>query len=172
MPTPGAPDFAYTVVQVTHVGAGAPDFQRVVVGPGGASVGGYASLTGPGETATPGDLDQEGGFTVNDSGTGINLNSPVGGGGITLDEHSGAGINLNAPISSSAISIQTGGPLLLVGGLRGGVEINCSSSSGVNVQTDATGKLGFFAHAPVVQQPTPVTLADVIALLQAYGLSA
>ena len=36
-----------------------------------------------------------------------------------------------------------------------------------------TGKLGFFSKAatPAVQQATPVTLADVIALLQAYGLA-
>lgn len=31
--------------------------------------GGYASLTGPGQTVTPGDLTQAGGFTVNDPGT-------------------------------------------------------------------------------------------------------
>jgi hypothetical protein len=37
-----------------------------------------------------------------------------------------------------------------------------------------TGKIGFFSKAatPAAQQATPVTLADVIALLQAYGLSA
>ena len=34
------------------------------------------------------------------------------------------------------------------------------------------GNLGFFGVTPVSQQPTPVVLADVIALLQAYGLSA
>jgi hypothetical protein len=33
------------------------------------------------------------------------------------------------------------------------------------------GRLGFFGHVPVVKQATPVTLADVIALLQAYGLA-
>lgn len=34
-----------------------------------------------------------------------------------------------------------------------------------------TGNVGFFGHPAVGQQATPVTLADVIALLQAYGLS-
>src|SRR5665213_1428390 len=35
----------------------------------------YDSLTGPGKTATPGDLTQAGGFTVNDTvGDGITLN--------------------------------------------------------------------------------------------------
>lgn len=33
-------------------------------------------------------------------------------------------------------------------------------------------KIGFFGTAPIAQRATPVTLADVIALLQAYGLSA
>ena len=33
-------------------------------------------------------------------------------------------------------------------------------------------KVGFFGTTPVVQQATPVTLGDVIALLRAYGLAA
>lgn len=42
--------------------------------------GAYASLTGPGETTTPGDLHQAGGFFVDDSaGTGIYFNSTGGG---------------------------------------------------------------------------------------------
>jgi len=36
---------------------------------------------------------------------------------------------------------------------------------------DSVCELGFFGVAPVVRQATPVTLGDVIALLQAYGLS-
>lgn len=40
-----------------------------------------------------------------------------------------------------------------------------------NVSADAT-TLGFFGVTAVTQQPTPVLLTDVIALLQAYGLSA
>jgi hypothetical protein len=38
--------------------------------------------------------------------------------------------------------------------------------------SSGTDQLAFFGVAPVVRQATPVTLADVIALLQAYGLSA
>jgi hypothetical protein len=40
------------------------------------------------------------------------------------------------------------------------------------VNTTPTHQVGFFGVIPVAQQPTPVTLADVIALLQAFGLSA
>jgi hypothetical protein len=36
--------------------------------------------------------------------------------------------------------------------------------------SDGDGDLGFFGANPVGQQPTPVTLADVIALLRSYGL--
>jgi hypothetical protein len=43
---------------------GAPDWQRIVTGPGGSSVGGYASLTGLGQTNTFGLLTQTGPFVV------------------------------------------------------------------------------------------------------------
>lgn len=39
------------------------------------------------------------------------------------------------------------------------------------LEAGAARKLGFFGTAPVVKQATPVTLGDVIALLQAYGLA-
>lgn len=43
--------------------------------------GGYASLTGAGQTTTPGDLTQAGGLTVDDSaGDGIDMTSSTGGG--------------------------------------------------------------------------------------------
>lgn len=40
------------------------------------------------------------------------------------------------------------------------------------LETTSAGDLGFFGKTPVAQQPTPITLADVIAVLQAYGLTA
>jgi hypothetical protein len=45
-----------------------PDWTEAVEVTGG-STGGYASLTGPGQTTTPGDLTQAGGLTVSDPGT-------------------------------------------------------------------------------------------------------
>jgi len=45
-------------------GTDVPDWEKVVIGPGGSSLGGYASLTGPGETVTPGQLTQAGAFAV------------------------------------------------------------------------------------------------------------
>lgn len=41
----------------------------------------------------------------------------------------------------------------------------------LQVENSAVGqKVGFFNATPVVKQPTPVVLADVIAVLQAFGL--
>lgn len=55
----------------------------------------------------------------------------------------------------------------------GSFAVNGNIASVVYIDsTGAADRLGFFNVGPVAQQPTPVTLADVIALLQAYGLSA
>ncbi len=117
--TKDSPDFQLTITVDTVAPNDSPDWQITAVGPGGASVGGYKSLTGPGETATPGDLTQAGGFTVNDTvGDGIELYS-------------------NGP---------------------------------VQVQTNLVGKLAFFNGTPVVQQPLPTTLAEVISYLANYNL--
>lgn len=80
-----------------------------------------------------------------------------------LQETLGQIVIQNAGTGTSGITINNGA--------GGGVNI-LDSMDGVNVQSDASGKLGFFHVAAVTQQATPVTLADVIALLQAYGLSA
>jgi hypothetical protein len=75
--TQDSPDFQLTITVETMAPDDSPDWQITAVGPGGVSVGGYKSLTGPGQTATPGDLTQAGGFTVDDSeGHGIDLTSP------------------------------------------------------------------------------------------------
>src|SRR5271165_4254472 len=72
------PDFTRTTVYVSVAvspTADQPDFTSTAFAAPGSSVGGYASLTGPGETASPGDLVQFGGFEVNDSvgGDGIHF---------------------------------------------------------------------------------------------------
>ena len=59
-----------------------------------ATAGGYKSLTGAGETATPGFLNQIGGFEV-DAGTSyIVLDSAAGGQGISITNENGAGIQI------------------------------------------------------------------------------
>jgi hypothetical protein len=108
-----------TVVPSFVPGTDVPDWETVVVGPGGGSVGGYASLTGPGETATPGDLDQEGGFTVHDvNGDGIFLeagSNGTGSGGLYLANNSTAGGNTQLIDQADGIVIAASGPAGSVG---------------------------------------------------------
>jgi hypothetical protein len=61
---------------------------------GGTSTVNYASLTGPGQTTTPGNLTQAGGFTVNDtSGSGVFVNDYTGNGINFLSTNIGPGNN-------------------------------------------------------------------------------
>ena len=78
---------------------------------GHPSSGGYLSLTGPGQTTTPGDLTQAGGFTVNSTDvTGISLSSASvnpGSGGIYISDTDDGGIyiinNPTPPITNPGI---------------------------------------------------------------------
>jgi hypothetical protein len=80
--------------------------------------GGYASLTGTGETTTPGDLTQDGGFTVNDSaGDGITLDST--GGTITED---GDQIRLNS-VDGTFITNTT----------TDGINVSDNSTTGIHI---------------------------------------
>lgn len=181
MPTAGAPDFQYTVVDVAEVGAGAPDFQRVIVGPGGSPVGGgYASLTGPGQTATPGDLTQQGGLTVDDNGDGVTLNTS---GGVAVnDSSSSGGFYVTATGTGGITLLSAYGVLIANNGNPGDGFIQISSNNGlvltedstlgVQVQANTPGNLGFYGATPVTRPAAPVTLGDVIAGLQALGLFA
>jgi hypothetical protein len=70
--TTDSPDFQLTIAITAVPTADNPDWQITATAPGGGGLGGYKSLTGPGQTATPGDLTQAGSFTVtnlNPSGT-------------------------------------------------------------------------------------------------------
>lgn len=51
-----------------------------------------------------------------------------------------------------------------------GVTVN--NQTGVTIQSDTSSPLGFFGAAPVPQQATPTDVPSIVALLQAYGLSA
>jgi len=50
--------------------------------------------------------------------------------------------------------------------------IDDAAANVLAINGSSGGKIGFFSATPVVQQPTPTTLADVIAILQTYGLAA
>lgn len=79
--------------------------------------------------------------------------------GITSDGE----INLNGRISAPYFSST----------LAGRTRISTDNDDVIEVTaTGAVDKLGFFAGSPVAQQAEPTTMNEVVALLQAYGLSA
>ena len=152
-----APDWQRVVTLISGGSVSdAPDWQRTVTGPGAASVGGYKSLTGAGQTSTPGQLDQAGPFLAVAGNSLINLtdtsfNVGVVGGDIILNNGS-AGTSLDLS-STGPITFSTGGPPTF--------EVNPDTLS-----------VGFYGVTPVGQAGAPATLADVIALLTAVGLCA
>jgi len=114
----------------------------------------YASLTGPGETTTPGDLTQSGGFTINtpaSSTMGIefdNFASP----GILFHDFSGTGVAINAdnvPAGNSGITLQGGGIYLH--------DTSGNNGTGIRLETGATAPIysmargGFIVNAPNLQ---------------------
>ncbi len=149
-----------------------------------ASASGYASLTGTGETTTPGDLLQTGSLGIgkyyngsadwalevddatNDN-TGIQFELLGGfwcydnGSGISLEEQGNAPFEIYAS-GTGGIDIESTG--------SGTYGVQIWSNAGVQIQTLATGTLGFFNKAPVIQQVSGGTLAGVIAGLVALGL--
>jgi hypothetical protein len=145
--------------------------------PPAAPVGGYASLTGAGTTATPGDLVQAGGFTVDEAGaTGVVVNDS-GTGGIDLNESGTLGINLTDTGTGGIGVVENGignGMTFEVQNAAnaGGVTLSDFGTGGVNVQQNPAGLLGFYGVAPIDQPAAPVTLGDVIAVLHNLGLTA
>lgn len=163
------------------------------------TVGGmaYVSLTGAGETATPGDLTQLGGFTVTDAaGDGITLDSGSGTAHLELDGGGNAslysvetlflgnadqdaislrGDSIDAAgglvqfVSSGDSEYQsTAGNLRLIAGTSG--DLSIVLASGANSITIASDLLGFFASSPVGPQVSGGTAAGAIAGLVALGL--
>jgi hypothetical protein len=111
------------------VGEDFPDWTEAVEVAGG-SAGGYASLTGPGQTTTPGELTQEGGLKVFDNlGDGIVMSSlgqvfiaastgnvlvveNIGTGGVQIYSSGGGPIDILADTSSGKVTVEankTGG---------------------------------------------------------------
>lgn len=137
---------------------------------GHPSSGTYVSLTGPGETVTPGDLTQEGGFFVND----------VDGHGITLISGTNAAI---LELASGGNAVLYGDDDTYIGQDSGGTHGSNFTkvtaflgldivSSEIRVGTSSLGSIGFFGHAAVTQPGAPTTLTDVINALTSLGLVA
>jgi hypothetical protein len=99
---------------------------------------------------------------------------------IQLNDTTGNGIGLTSPVLIGFD--QVGAPRYRQSGFGFIYEfhstgqlfrVSSPSADAFKVLLDVAGvNVGFFGATPVPQQPTPATLADVIALLQAYGLSA
>ena len=143
--------------------------------PGGA----YASLTGPGETATPGDLVQAGGFTVNDTAPdGIFFFSFGGiGGQVQIAAADGSFTNFASSVVTDQLIIQevSGPPGLTqtqMGDSGWSLGVGGSANNAINVELNGSGgaNVGFFGAAGVARAATPVTLGDVITILQNLGL--
>jgi hypothetical protein len=103
-----------------------------------------------------------GGYAVRTNGGGILFDT--GGGGITMQTADG-GVIVQDTFELGILAEVTGSQFVLVEPTHGNHVIHVAYDG-------ANSVVSFFGAAPVVQQPTPVTLADVIALLRAYGLAA
>lgn len=116
----------------------------VSAGSGGG--GGYASLTGAGESTSPGILDQAGGLSVNDSeGDGISLltNAQVvigSGNGTAITDNSANQIALEQE-GDGGIGITSSGAGVLAISSQGGVNVE-DASAGVGVQFNESGDGG------------------------------
>jgi hypothetical protein len=110
----------------------------------------------------------------NNAGAFGNLAAVAGAGTFTFSggvlHITGAGFTFSAgaagqAVITSNVQVQidcfSGGNIII--GTAGGGPVKIASNS---------GSVGFFGAAPAGQQPTPVTLADVIAILRAFGLAA
>jgi len=142
-----------------------------------SSSGGYDSLTGAGETATPGALVQAGPFTVNAGASpGVTFNAAQSTGyGFTVDCTASAGILLEQAVGGSGCEIRMapgGASMDLI--CPGAISITAWGTNEPITLTSA--KLGFFG-GPNGTQQTPTgsrggnaALASLLTALAAYGL--
>lgn len=134
MATADAPDFQYTLTTTISMTGDAPDFQQTAVGPGGAPIGGggYASLTGPGQTSATGSLTQTGDFLVN---------SPAGGFGFNVQVYGGVYMTVFPGNASAVFDLfnQAGAlrPLRLVD--ESGLGIKVIADAGGDVELNVSG---------------------------------
>jgi hypothetical protein len=122
----------------------------------GGSGGGYASLTGPGETVSPGALTQNGNFTIGFSGSGFAFG--VSGATVTFNLSSGFAVTANGAVSFNAPAgpgftwtcapFGSGSPNLTFGPSGGGPpifqltgcqDITMTALRSINISADASG---------------------------------
>jgi len=151
------------------LGSDGTDARAILVDSSGRIIcvgaGGYLSLTGSGRTATPGELDQQGAFTITtdvtdvvgvqitDNGSGGVFIDEEGATGIDLYDGGGGGIRINtltglAKITGAGVLIQATGldvitldaPVVVVSGTNGATLLSIISSvAAQNVQIELTG---------------------------------
>jgi len=148
---------------------------------GGGS--GYASLTGAGETNPIGALEQTGNFTVANPTDITQVHFYLGGNNasefadffcdgslLTIKQSlSGHALQMSFESNGQDISLDASSSTLTA---DGDVYITPNNSHAVRIGNGITGmSFGIFnkASSPATQVATPVTLGDVIALLQSYG---
>lgn len=120
-------------------------------------------------------------FGVTNSGSFLDVETNTG--TILLQDFSGGTSEFTA---SGNLQLQAGNNVSIFAGAGKNIALSPQATvsgafivqwrSGISfvkvIETTSAGDLGFFGATPVAQQPTPITLADVIAVLQAYGLTA
>jgi len=155
----------------------------------------YASLSGAGINADPGDLDQAGGLSItahaaSTAGFSVTNNSTTAGiaitntafGGLTLTDHSGFGASLVATGAGEAVIQATGtGQVQISGNAAGGVSI--ASGGGAVVLGEHADLIALYGGAAVVQ-PVAITApaggavvdsesrAAIVSILNALGAAA
>jgi hypothetical protein len=133
------------------------------------SGGGYLSLTGPGRTATPGDLTQAGGFTVNAaSTTGISLNSTNTAATFGIQLNSASFLSIVSNGITNAMSLAVGPPpsfagttgsLVIYNAKPGGVSITDAGSG--TIQLDSTTNVSIIASNGVGHPGTITIMTGV-----------
>jgi len=156
---------------------------NALVAPSTGAAAFYASLTGAGETATPGDLTQQGGFTVNDnkSAAGIVLqdtgtsSSP----GITVEATGNGNINITASggdIIEKALSANIELYALDASVVATNIQLETPVGGILSLQVSNASPLAFYGFVGAAQQTVTgsrggnAALASLLNALAATGL--
>lgn len=123
----------------------------------GGGGGGYASLTGPGQTTSPGNLTQAGGLTVNDysaaGGMGLSFYTPnngivmqtgsggAGSGAFDILQDGSGGLNISNVGSSATQISSSGNQIILTSSASGSISWGGVPAGGVLVNGSADIKL-------------------------------
>lgn len=97
---------------------------------GSGGGGGYASLTGPGQTTDPGQLNQDGGFVINSNAEPVVIASDASAGhSLTLQQFNAGHLTLQSSDNSS-INLQTDTGLIDINAVNGDIQIQSENTSG------------------------------------------